>query len=137
MKIASFDRDTVGDFRKTLEADLKVLGEKYGVTFKVGNAKFARTGESCEYKVEAMTIGAKPMKKTDEETSLEFYADSLMLQGIDITKEFTIPRLGTMKVTGYRRRAPVRPFVAVCKDDGKGYILTLEDIRRYAAKKVA
>lgn len=55
-KIKSFDKQNLAMLRPEIDEALKTLGEKYGVSFSTGNARFSP--QTSEFKLEVGIMGA-------------------------------------------------------------------------------
>lgn len=126
MKIKSFDRTNVRLLSQEIEATLKTLAEKYGITLKTGRGTFR--SDNFTLKLEAAVIGDNGQAVTKEVSEFQNYAALLGLQPDDLGKPFTL-RGQTYIITGAKLSSRKYPVLAK-NTNGKVYKFTAEDVKR-------
>lgn len=115
-KIKSFDRPTVKSLRPELDAALKSLERKFGISVRVGNATF--NPENVTFKVEMAVKGANGAVIDKDATAYKRYQKLYGL--IPLGETFTFAGT-TYKTTGYKPRCSKYPVVGKDERTGKSY----------------
>jgi hypothetical protein len=123
------DKPLLALLRKDIDAALKAVGEKHGLSLSAGNAKFLP--ETATFKLEVRTIGSNGTAVTREMTDLRHPSVLAMhnLTAAHLTQEFTSGGKRFV-LSGYRMKASKNPFLAKCLTDGKNYIFSEDGIHR-------
>jgi hypothetical protein len=125
-KFTEFSKVNLPFLRDDINAELKALGEKYGIVLHAGNATFSPT--ACTIKLEIALEGEKTIKDARKESSLEMYGNAY-LSNFDVNATYTLPSLSDFKFVGYNSRARKSPFEVKQLSSGKVYVLTHEQAR--------
>lgn len=123
MTIKSFDKATFKVLRPEIDKALAAVGEKYGISLKMGNVSYS----SFEFrtKVEAKIIGAEVAKPAFISNPFDY---SEMLGYPAIGTEFKMQGKN-FKVVSHEPQRPKYPIVAEDMRTGKKYKFTLETIK--------
>ena len=103
-KITRFDKPNLRVLRDEIDAALKPVADKYGISLKAGNASF--DAQTVRFKLQGAVISDDGVIKDEYRVALERYYP----QYVDV--EVTLSRAGKAKVVGYNSRGRKYPFIA-------------------------
>lgn len=107
----AFDRTSAKALRTLLQAELDALGEKHGISIKLGNAKYSPGAEVTFTNLTIRSAGEVPLKLTPEGKAFTMLADTYGMHPDDLGREFTHPASGVMKIVGLNTKAPKNPIM--------------------------
>ena len=113
--MAKVTKDFLKESRELIDAELKALGDKLGVTFRAGSGSYETDGSAGHYKLEIVAKGANPAQsKFNRVCHLynlkpEDFGKTLKISG----REF--------KLVGLNTRAPKKPVEIECLKSGGQY----------------
>jgi hypothetical protein len=114
-----------------IEAELRDLLERHGLSGKVGSVKYDSNGRYAYFSLEVSVVDEGGEAVTPERTAFLRHAP---LHGIDTSwlgREFQINGQ-TVRLTGYNTKAKSYPFICtIVGDDRGGYKLSAEQLERY------
>ena len=116
--LTTMDRAAVRALRVAMEAALSKVQTQYGVTIKMGGARF--DSRTATFKVEVVTKGKGGEEQTKESIA---YEQSAVIYGLDaewLNKEFKF-RGNTFIVRGLNTRAHKMPVIVEQKATGKRF----------------
>jgi hypothetical protein len=124
--IKAFDRTNLRLISADIEAVLKPIAIKYGITFTYKGARFL--ADNATFKIEGATVGAGGVANTRERDNFKLYASMYGLKETDLDKEITYG--GTRYIIkGLNTRRQKYPVVATRIADGKTILLTIEGVK--------
>jgi len=123
VKFTEFNNANLSFLRDDINAELKALGEKYGITLHVGNARFSPTAST--FKLEVAIDGEKTLKAARTENMLDLYGD-LYIKNFDSKATYSFKGIGDFQFVGYNTRARKNPFEVKQLSSGKIYVLTTD-----------
>lgn len=113
--ITQFDRTNLRLMRPEIEAALKVLEAQYGISIKLGNAKF--TSENVTFKFEMAVVGSNGAAETSERTAFRSYCFMYGFKEEQLGQSFKVGR-DTYTVAGLNPKAKSMPVLAK-RSDGR------------------
>lgn len=121
MTITNFNRLTLDELRRKLDAAAKLVGDNLGIKIAVGGIKFTPT--NCTIKLEAAVIdttGAVAVVRTREVEDFAAFCGMFSLRTDDLGKDFVF-RGCLYRITGLKPSAPKFPVIAERVHDKKGF----------------
>ncbi len=130
-KITQFNKENLKSMRDEINANLKELGESYGISFKVGNISYSETEFKASLKC---TIALNETELADKEKN-DFTANCLFfgLSPEDYGKEF-VNSGKTFQIKGLKFNSRKYPILAKCLADGKTYKFAEDSIKKLINK---
>jgi hypothetical protein len=103
-KITNFKTQTkmIEPLRQEIDAALKAIGEKYGISIKAGNASY--NAEMVCYKLECTTMGENGEVETKEAKDFKAYAFMYGMKADDLGKTFKMGR-DSFTINGLKPRS--------------------------------
>jgi hypothetical protein len=123
-----FNKSSVAQIRKDVDAALAAVAAKHGVTFSLGTIRFNSESMRCTMSAavnNTSTGAAEPLEYK------ELKLKGVRILGInenDLSKTFKSPSLGSVKLIGYHASKYKYPFI-VETVSGKRYKLTTTAVR--------
>ena len=121
MAITNLSTNAMRVLRNEIDADLKLLGNKFGVSLKLGNGKF--NAQNGQFILVISTMQENGMVLSKEATAFQQLAHIYDLQPAQLGKIFE-HKGATYKLAGLIPNRPKFPFVALCLNDNKTYKFT-------------
>ncbi len=127
--VNKIDRDVCKDIRSELDSVLASIGEKLGVSLRMGGGSFSSDSATFKLEVELLSETGRPISK--EETSLNQNHEFLGIPKEWLGAKLKDPQTGKIYyLRGYKVRSRKRPFLI---DDGLNqYVTTEANIKRFS-----
>ena len=116
--MAKVTKDFLKENRKTIEAELKALGEKLGVTFKAGSGSYEPDGSAGHYKLEITEVRDDGV--TAEQLKFNKVCQLYNLKPQDFGKTLKVNGRD-FKLVGLNTRAPKNPVMIKCLESGGSF----------------
>jgi hypothetical protein len=126
MNITSFDRTNLRIIHDEINAALKPIAEKYGITFTDRGARFNPT--NATFKIESSVVSSDGVVQSSDRQSFTALAPMYGLQSSDLDRLFLFRGEG-YTITGLKPRSPKSPILAVSKKNGKTYKFTVDMVK--------
>jgi hypothetical protein len=129
--IDALDRNAVKSIRSELDAELASIGERLGVSLRLGGCRFSTDNATFKLELELLSETGRPISK--EESYLNENYEIL-----DVPKEWLGAKLKDESsgelyyLRGYKVRSPKRPFVIESVIGSKKYVITKSGIKRFS-----
>ena len=111
--------------RDEMDAALKAVGDKYGITIAVGGGKY--TDSNVTFKVEAAVVNEDGQKLGKDAVAFQQNARYYGLTPEDLFKEFTFQGV-THQIVGLKPQSRKFPILAKNLRDGKTYKMTASSV---------
>jgi hypothetical protein len=118
MKITSFDRTNLRALAADIDAALKTVADKYGISLKERGCSFM--ANNATFKIEGAVIGSDGNTMTAERQDFIRYAEMYDLKTTDLGRLFTFNGEG-YTITGLKSRSNKAPILAKSEKNGKSY----------------
>lgn len=137
--ITCFDRSNIRAMRAEMEAALKAVGDKYGLTTGVGRITFTSSEFGCKVTVQTKNANPAglPPNQAKEEAALHVYGGLYFGQNFDPNGVYLASGVGRVKFVGYSSRRPRYPFTVKCTLTGKMLKISTSLAKAAALNKVA
>lgn len=131
MKVTSIDRQTIRMINAEVDSALQAIGEKYGLSMKMGNSTFSHTNFTTKYT--ASVKDSSGVAVTPEAQDWDRFAHR---HGITakVGDTFTTPQGDTYTIMGWKHRSHKYPILASSRN-GKVYKFTVRAVK-YALEAV-
>jgi len=131
MHIDKIDRDVCKDIRTELKAELASVGERLGLSIRMGGCTYSDLSATFKLEVELLSETGRPISK--EETYLNQNHEFLGIPKDWLGAKLKDPRTGKLYyLRGYKSRAPKRPFIIETVDGFNQFITTEKAIKRFS-----
>lgn len=117
-KITKFDRTNLRDLRQDIDAALKAVADKHGISIRAGNARFMP--QSASMKLELGTIGEGGQVIDTSAEEFKVYAPLYGLSADDLGKKFKSFDGCIYTITGCRPKSRRFPIIAA-RADGRAF----------------
>lgn len=131
MKIESLDRANTQKLVEGLNADLKALGEKYGVALRINGGKLV-TDTAAKLNLEVTIEGTGSVRTQRLGENVDMYIKAY-LPGYDADKGFKHPEMGKMTIVGWNSKAPKFPVIGATAD-GRRFKFPIATVKNMIAK---
>jgi hypothetical protein len=131
-RLASFDRYTCRMLRAEIDAALKQVAEKHGISLRAGNARFGP--DNMSMKLEAAIISSDGQVKSPERTDFERHAAMFGFKADDLGATFPF-RGTTYEIVGLKVRSRKYPVLGK-RADGKTFKFNANDVLRAMGREV-
>lgn len=132
-KIERFDRNSTERFRRDLEAHLRPFLEERGLSLNLGNARF--NDGSVRFVGPEFKVPEVAAAKASSFVHSMLMMNGLVVPGQPVKDEYIIHMSNRHYViTDYKIKAPKRPWVAHCRQDGKTYVFPTEMVKAFLVK---
>lgn len=129
--IDKIDRDVCKDIRSELDSELASIGERLGLSLRMGGGSFSSDSATFKLEVELLSETGRPISK--EETYLNQNHEFLGIPKDWLGAKLKDPRTGKLYyLRGYKSRAPKRPFIIETVDGFNQFITTEKAIKRFS-----
>ena len=129
--VNKIDRDLCKDIRSELDSVLASIGEKLGVSLRMGGGSFSSDSATFKLEVELLSETGRPISK--EETYLNDNHELLGIPKDWLGAKLKDPRDGKLYyLRGYKARSPKRPFIIETVDGFNKYVTTESGIKRFS-----
>ena len=129
--VNKIDRDFCKDIRSELDSVLASIGEKLGVSLRMGGGSFSSDSATFKLEVELLSETGRPISK--EETYLNDNHELLGIPKDWLGAKLKDPRDGKLYyLRGYKARSPKRPFIIETVDGFNKYVTTESGIKRFS-----
>ncbi len=109
MTLEKFDPSILRTLRTEIDAALEVVGEKYGIILKGGNAKY--TAQNFTMKIEGSVVSSDGTEITRDAVNFQRYAGVFGFQPDDLGRAVKLSDGKTYTISGLRPSAPKRPIL--------------------------
>lgn len=129
--IEKIDRNVCKDIRSELDSELASIGERLGLSLRMGGGSFSSDSATFKLEVELLSETGRPISK--EETYLNQNHEFLGIPKDWLGAKLKDPRTGKLYyLRGYKSRAPKRPFIIETVDGFNQFITTEKAIKRFS-----
>lgn len=129
--VNKIDRDVCRDIRSELDTELASIGERLGVSLRVGGCRYSNDSATFKLEVELLSETGRPISK--EETYLNQNHEFLGIPKDWLGAKLKDPMTGKLYyLRGYKPRAPKRPFIIETVDGFNQFITTEKAIKRFS-----
>ena len=129
MHIDKIDRDVCKDIRTELKSELASVGERLGLSLRMGGCRYSNDSATFKLEVELLSESGRPVSK--EEKYLNDNYESLGIPKDWLGAKLKDSRDGKLYyLRGYKVRSPKRPFLIEDVTTGTGYVTTKMGILR-------
>ena len=129
--VNKIDRDVCKDIRSELDSVLASIGEKLGVSLRMGGGSFSSDSATFKLEVELLSETGRPISK--EETYLNQNHEFLGIPKDWLGAKLKDPRDGKLYyLRGYKARSPKRPIIIETVDGFNKYVTTESGIKRFS-----
>ena len=125
--MTTFDRVTLRVLREEIDAALKAVADKHGISLTLGKITFAGDGSTMSGKIEG-AVARDGQVQTKEAVDFLKYAEVYGLKAEDLGRQF-VSKGRWFEITGLRPKAPKRPVLARGVADGQTYVFPVEMIK--------
>ena len=127
--VNKIDRDVCKDIRSELEPELASIGERLGVSLRLGRGSFSSDSATFKLEVELLSATGRPISK--EEIYLKENHELLGIPKEWLGAKLKDPTDGKLYyLRGYKVRSPKRPFIIETVDGFNKYVTTEAGIKR-------
>ena len=128
--IDKIDRNVCKDIRSELDTELASIGERLGVSLRMGGCRYSNDSATFKLEVELLSETGRPISK--EERYLNENHEFLGIPKEWLGAKLKDPRTGKLYyLRGYKSRAPKRPFIIETVDGFNQFITTEKGIKRF------
>ena len=128
--IEKIDRNVCKDIRSELDSELASIGERLGVSLRMGGCQYSNDSATFKLEVELLSETGRPISK--EERYLNENHEFLGIPKEWLGAKLKDPRTGKLYyLRGYKSRAPKRPFIIETVDGFNQFITTEKGIKRF------
>ena len=129
-RIDKIDRNVCKDIRSELDTELASIGERLGVSLRMGGCQYSNDSATFKLEVELLSETGRPISK--EERYLNENHEFLGIPKEWLGAKLKDPRTGKLYyLRGYKSRAPKRPFIIETVDGFNQFITTEKGIKRF------
>lgn len=129
--VNKIDRNVCKDIRSELDSELASIGERLGVSLRLGGGSFSSDSATFKLEVELLSETGRPISK--EETYLNQNHEFLGIPKDWLGAKLKDPMTGKLYyLRGYKSRAPKRPFIIETVDGFNQFITTEKAIKRFS-----
>ncbi len=129
--VNKIDRDVCKDIRSELDTELASIGERLGVSLRVGGCRYSSDSATFKLEVELLSEAGRPISK--EETYLNQNHEFLGIPKDWLGAKLRDPADGKLYyLRGYKARSPKRPFIIETVDGFNKYVTTESGIKRFS-----
>jgi len=129
--IEKIDRNVCKDIRSELDTELASIGERLGLSLRMGGGSFSSDSATFKLEVELLSATGRPISK--EERYLNENHELLGIPKEWLGAKLKDPRTGKLYyLRGYKSRAPKRPFIIETVDGFNQFITTEKAIKRFS-----
>lgn len=129
-RIDKIDRNVCKDIRAELDAELSAVGEKLGVSLRMGRCSYTSNSATFKLEVELLSATGRPISKEER-----YLNENHAILGIPkewLGAKLKDPADGKLyHLRGYKVRSPKRPFVIETIDGSNKYVTTESGIKRF------
>jgi hypothetical protein len=127
MNITTLTKDNLRVVRDTIDKELKLVADRFGITLQLGNCKFNSRNATFELIVNTMAEDGVVLSK--EAISFKNLAGFYGMKPEHLNAIFEND--GRMfRLVGLNPKRPKFPFVALCLNDNKTYKMTQSSVQR-------
>ena len=124
-RIDKIDRNVCKDIRSELDTELASIGEKLGVSLRMGRCSYSDDSATFKLEVELLSATGRPISKEENHSILGIPKEWLGAKLKD-------PADGKLyHLRGYKARSPKRPFIIETVDGLNRYVTTESGIKRF------
>jgi len=125
MKITNFNRENLNSIRSEFEKELKVIGNKFGISFNVNTIRFTEKSMHCKLEGNISDNGSN-----ESFLAIEFKekCHKYGLKSEDLYKTFS-SNDKSFKIIGLKVRNRKYPIIAVNILNGKSYKFSIHQIK--------
>ena len=129
--IDKIDRNVCKNIRSELDSVLPSIGEKLGVSLRLGGGSFSSDSATFKLEVELLSETGRPISK--EETYLNQNHEFLGIPKDWLGAKLKDPTDGKLYyLRGYKARSPKRPFIIETVDGFNKYVTTETGIKKFS-----
>jgi len=129
-RIDKIDRNVCKDIRSELDAELTSIGERLGVSLRVGGCRYSSDSATFKLEVELLSETGRPISK--EERYLNENHEFLGIPKEWLGAKLKDPQTGNQYyLKGYKVRSPKRPFIIETVDGFNQFVTTEAGIKRF------
>jgi len=129
-RIDKIDRNVCKDIRAELDTELASIGERLGLSLRMGGGSFSSDSATFKLEVELLSATGRPISK--EERYLNENHELLGIPKEWLGAKFKDPKTGQLyHLRGYKVRAPKRPFIIETVDGFNQFVTTEAGIQRF------
>jgi hypothetical protein len=129
-RIDKIDRNVCKDIRLELDAELSAVGEKLGLSLRMGRCSYTSNSATFKLEVELLSATGRPISK--EERYLNENHEFLGIPKEWLGAKLKDPKDGKLyHLRGYKARSPKRPFIIETVDGFDTYVTTESGIKRF------
>ena len=129
--IDKIDRNVCKDIRSELDSELASIGERLGLSLRMGGGSFSSDSATFKLEVELLSETGRPISK--EERYLNENHELLGIPKDWLGAKLKDPMTGNLYyLRGYKPRAPKRPFIIETVDGFNQFITTEQAIKRFS-----
>ena len=129
-RIDKIDRNVCKDIRAELDTELASIGERLGLSLRMGGGSFSSDSATFKLEVELLSATGRPISK--EERYLNENHELLGIPKEWLGAKLKDPKDGKLyHLRGYKVRSPKRPFVIETIDGSNKYVTTESGIQRF------
>ena len=125
MKITNFNKENLNSIRSKFEKELKVIGNKFGISFNVNTIRFTEKSMHCKLEGNLSNNGSN-----ESFLAIEFKekCHKYCLKSEDLYKTFS-SNDKSFKIIGLKVRNRKYPIIAVNILNGKSYKFSIHQIK--------
>lgn len=128
--IEKIDRNVCKDIRSELDSELASIGERLGVSLRMGRCRYSDDSATFKLEVELLSETGRPISK--EERYLNENHEFLGIPKEWLGAKLKDPTDGKLYyLRGYKVRSPMRPFIIETVDGFAKYVTTENGIKRF------
>ncbi len=129
--IEKIDRNVCKDIRSELDSELASIGERLGLSLRMGGGSFSSDSATFKLEVELLSETGRPISK--EERYLNENHEFLGIPKEWLGAKLKDPTDGKLYyLRGYKVRSPKRPFIIETVDGFNKYVTTETGIKRFS-----
>lgn len=129
-RIDKIDRNVCKDIRSELDTELASIGERLGLSLRVGGCRYSSDSATFKLEVELLSATGRPISK--EETYLKQNHERLGIPKEWLGAKLKDPQTGKLyHLRGYKVRSPKRPFIIETVDGFNQFVTTEAGIKRF------
>jgi len=127
--IEKIDRNVCKDIRSELDSELASIGERLGLSLRMGGGSFSSDSATFKLEVELLSETGRPISK--EETYLNQNHERLEIPKAWLGAKLKDPKDGKLYyLRGYKVRSPKRPFLIEDVRTGTTYVTTKLGVKK-------
>ena len=129
--VNKIDRDVCKDIRSELDTELASIGERLGLSLRMGGCRYSNDSATFKLEVELLSEAGRPISK--EETYLNQNHEFLGIPKDWLGAKLKDPIDGRLYyLRGYKARSPKRPFLIESVNGSNKYVTTERSIKRFS-----